>query len=109
MRHSINTRKVRQELCGADRIPADFQGEFSMVSLWDVRDKFIGIFNVVVRLQPSTHKNPSMHRIMVKCKCGRLIPIGRLMQHKCKVCIDCGDASHTGVLPLCGFCYTDRM
>jgi hypothetical protein len=80
--YSIDVSRIRKQLCGSDYIPADFSGDFPVIAVYDRGDNFVGCFHIVVRLQPSEHRNPSMHRILVQCDCGRLVPIGRLLQHK---------------------------
>ncbi len=88
----VDIRRLRLDLTGFDRIPRDFCGYFPNTSIWDKRGHRIGLFNVVVQLQqrptrPSIYDTTRMchasgHRMMVQCDCGRLIPVGRLGQHK---------------------------
>lgn len=84
-----------------DKIPADFEGTFVNVpayqyplAWWEKDDRpdrdlhrmhpFIGHFTIVVTKTKGDGKvKVSNHRVFVKCKCGKLVPAGRMGQHKC--------------------------
>lgn len=90
-------RKLRLDLFGVDRLPVNKKREeFSHVALypsWGDRSVPVAYLDLVLMPQKPAKRiyiwtrqlrklHRSAHRLFAKCDCGRLVPVGRLAQHK---------------------------
>lgn len=105
MDYRIHRGQLHLTLGLPDKLPADFTGTFHEVPVhaWWKHHLYQGVdygrpswgsFTIVVRtlvrhLRPNGKvKKSSTHRVFAACKCGRLIPVGRMHQHyNTKECI----------------------
>lgn len=81
----IKVSRLRVELCGSDKMPLDFCGNFTK-HLYDTYGNDLGEFCIVVNkgqgLENGRRKS-TKHRIFVGCPhCDKLLPVGRLQQHR---------------------------
>ena len=90
---SIHRETLHKTLNLPSKLDADFEKEYADVPCYSyppewrkphMPDPFIGKFTVVVKKGQKGERKSSVHRVFVKCQCGRLVPAGRIGQHRCE-------------------------
>jgi hypothetical protein len=61
--------------------PEDLEAVCPKIICEDVLGKTVGVWNVHIIKGVKGRKR---HRIMLECLCGKLVPFGRINQHKCR-------------------------
>lgn len=88
----ISLKALRIALCGFDKMPLDFSGNFPDTLLLDHYGSPVAVVDLTVtasQLGPlvktydgtQKRRKSSTHRIFAACGCGRSVPVGRLIQH----------------------------
>lgn len=72
-RDNVQSREMH-ELLGVKRLPDEG------MSVREIQ----GVQVYVLPRAPKNGRKSSRHRVMAICNCGRIVPVGRLHQHKCE-------------------------
>jgi hypothetical protein len=92
----VHCPTLRKNLCGKYKLPGKLREIFYNTTLPSdelqrlpngecIRSSIKGDWTVIVKSTAEVRKNKhksSAHRIFIHCQCGRIIPAGRLHQHK---------------------------